>query len=1661
MEIVASKQMHKYFAHLRKEIDHSYDIAKAARKKGVDPHDDVEIMLANSMAERVIGLISIVAPNVMGVGIPERIEELEKEYGLLDWRVGFIISEEVAKQKFCKFPTKLEAMEVGIRMGFAYLTLGIVAAPLEGFVGLKTKKRKDGKEYFALQYAGPVRGAGGTASSVSVILADYVRVKMGYAPWDPTEQEVNRYVGEVNDYHERITNLQYRPSNEELQFMVSHLPIEVDGDPTERIEVSNYKDCPRIDTNLIRGGMCLVIAEGLCQKTPKLWKRLSKWGKDFDLEWGFMADFLKLKEEIHAKHSAGDEGAAKGDGPVKEVLRPNDTFVADIVAGRPVLTHPMAVGGLRLRYGRCRNTGFSAAAMNPASLQVLERFIAIGTQLKVERPGKAASIVLCDTIDGPIVKLKDGTVKYLATEAEAIAVVKEVKEVLFVGDILFNYGDFSENGHKLVPAGYCPEWWALEVVKAINISLGKDIDTKLDYEKISSELSVDKKSLENAIEKPLYSSVLLLESFALSDKYSVPLHPTYTNYWKVLSILELEDLVKYLSLGKIKRQDKNGKKIVEKIVLPLFSSEQIHSKGKRLLELSGVSHIVVAGENVVIGSNEAQVLLRVFGINSQEELSKLVIEKSIASECENVLEYLNKLGNILLRDKCGTFIGARMGRPEKAKMRHMKGKPHGLFPVGEEGGRMKSFQAALESGGIIKSQFNKEWLMKLQNDYGDIFEMKDNRADDYAYGELNIKEYFKRVLNEQKMRVYPDLIKGVAKVSNKAKIPENIAKAIYRAKYQIAVNKDGTTRYDCSELPLTHFKPKEIGTSIAKLKEIGYLVDIHGAELVDNNQICEMKPQDLVLPGYDSIEESSSKVLIRVTKFIDEILVKLYKVKAFYNCEKEEDLVGHLVIGLAPHISAGTVGRIIGFSQTQSLLAHPMYHAGLRRDCLSKDTIIPIFNGLCWENITIEEFVKRFEVKKIVDDFGSKVAKVKGYKTFSYNKKSQKLEITPIAEVSTHKPSEIIKIDIENGRSIKTTLDHKFLLKDGTLKEASSLQKGDKLISPFFQKTISKDIKHINLIDTFINRDNLMVREINKEVQKKILNKTLFRKRHNINKSELDNYLLRDSFPLIFLNNTKIKVSTDKAKVALRRDNTCLPNKIEVNEKFLYIVGIYIAEGYARVNNSKKGFAQIQIAATEEEIRQKIITNMLDVFQLAPSRVTPEAIIYSSKLLYELFVEKLGLGSTAHTKRIPSKFLNLPLKKLKFLLQGYYDGDGSTDSKELSVSCDSVSEKLLSDILFALSRFRIYARKYTYTKKPGPKVAQFYIKKNKKVPMFTITKLTIPSNFCTIFALEIGFSLKRKQKVLESNLSRKITGTRIDHDDTFAYLAVKNIKKLNIREETYCLNVSKNHNFIANNILVKNCDGDEAAVMMLMDGLLNFSKQYLPSSRGSTMDCSLVLTPVLTPAEVDDQVLGIDVLWTYPLELYEAALEMKKPWEVKVGIEGKKILQLNDRLGSELQYEDFGYTHNVDNFNKGIQCSAYKTLPSMREKLFGQMEIASKVRAVDMDMVASLVIRKHFLADIKGNFRKFSMQGFRCSTCNTKYRRPPISGQCSGCTKGNIIFTISQGSVVKYMQMSLDLCEQYDFSPYLKETIFMLKTNIDVVFGREKDKQVGLGEFMG
>src|SRR3989338_4968117 len=450
-----SENIKNYFNSIEGGVKKAYDIAILARAKGLDPNENVSILLAKDMAERVEGLVSVVAPQLKGCGIVPFIKELEKEYAPQDWRVAFRLAEEVAKERFCTFKDKRESIEVGLRIGLAYITNGVVSSPLEGFVKLELKKRLDGTgEYFCLYFGGPIRSAGTTATCIFVAVCDYVRIKMGYSEYDPTEDEINRTFSELEYFHDRITNLQYFPSKKEADFITKHLPIQIEGDPSEKIDVPNYKNLPRVSTNKLRNGFCLVMAEGLCQKFAKFWGKFSKWYKEMGMEhWIFLEEYVVLQKGIRSKGKTKEAGKAR--------IVPDFNYIKDIVAGRPVLGHPLAVGAFRARLGRARTAGLSDSAIHPATMVMLDNFIAYGTQLKTERPGKSTVISSCDSVEGPIVKLNSGDVVFLETEEKAKEITKDIENIIFVLNILINYGYFLNRNHILAPMGYNEDWYAL------------------------------------------------------------------------------------------------------------------------------------------------------------------------------------------------------------------------------------------------------------------------------------------------------------------------------------------------------------------------------------------------------------------------------------------------------------------------------------------------------------------------------------------------------------------------------------------------------------------------------------------------------------------------------------------------------------------------------------------------------------------------------------------------------------------------------------------------------------------------------------------------------------------------------------------------------------------------------------------------------------------------------------------------------------------------------------------------------------------------------------------------------------------------------------------------------------------------------------------------
>ncbi|MEM2719101.1 MAG: DNA polymerase II large subunit, partial [Candidatus Bathyarchaeia archaeon] len=608
-----SEEYQRYFSNLSKSLEEIYDVARRARARGIDPKSYPEIEVASDLASLVEGFIGL-------NGIAERIRELSKV--MSRERAAFKIAEEIVRGKFGHLSEE-RAADLAIRTALAILTEGVTAAVYsEGIAKVAVKSNADGSRYLAIYFAGPIRSAGGTEAALTPVIADFIRQLLNLDRYKPTKEEIERFIEELRLYEREVGRFQYSVSDEQLRFALERIPVEITGTPSDPVEVSSHRNLPRIETNRVRGGALRVVNDGIIGRASKVLAvvedlRISGW------EW------LREIKEIAARE--------KG--------KPSAGFMEEVPAGRPILCFPSRRGGFRLRYGRSRNTGLSAVGVHPLTMTVLQNFLAGGTQLKIETPGKSGIVMPVDYIEPPIVRLRDGSV--VKVSYENIDLVKRDSEkILFLGDILISFGDFLYNNKALLPSGYCEEFWREDLRRAIVKGFNGSV------EEAASKAGVSPSSLKSYLEDPFNNKPTVREAILLSSRLRVPLHPSYTYFWSSITAEALKKVRAWLLSSNIRYE---GELIVE-------ICGNCDPEVKATLEDICIPH-KVAGKNILIEGCDAHAFAVSLGLNNpQAEIS----------ESLSVLENLSRLSGLTFRDKAGSFIGARVGRPEKAKEREMK-----------------------------------------------------------------------------------------------------------------------------------------------------------------------------------------------------------------------------------------------------------------------------------------------------------------------------------------------------------------------------------------------------------------------------------------------------------------------------------------------------------------------------------------------------------------------------------------------------------------------------------------------------------------------------------------------------------------------------------------------------------------------------------------------------------------------------------------------------------------------------------------------------------------------------------------------------------------------------------------------------------------------------
>ena len=1044
---------------LEENTEAVYQIAENAKSKQLDFENIVEIPRASDLASRTEKLLE---DYLDGMKIEDDLRHLlnttDRESASIQ------IAVDVARKMNEQTLDMQKSIDCGIRVGLAVLTEAVLVAPLDGIGDVRILNNADGTEFLSIDFCGPIRAAGGTAQALGVLIGDMVRRELGLSRYVPTTQEVERVKEEFGLYR---VGLQYKPPPEEIETIMRACPVMVNGEETEKIECSGYKEVRNIVNSngsyrtRIRGGVMLVIGEGLCLKAPKVQKHTERMNIQ---GWEFIAQFANKN-----KANEEDINAFK-----PREIAPIRRYMEDVIAGRPVFGEPNQPGGFRLRYGRSRITGLAAAGMNPVTMEAMGGFLAVGTQMKIERPGKACAITPCTEIDGPTVLMENGDFRKIRDLEDWRINVASVKSIWDAGEILIGYGEFLENNKKLVPSAYNKDWWASDLIESL------DMPSKV--EKFAEILGIERNSLPEGLpfngaikrggESPLDRKwrkrewVMFLRRLELnweqikqiSIDYGTAIPPPWNLWWSDLPISFIPALVDNLVNAKIQnkeiiltnvvsnwpienslKEDELPEQITQnwprwtqvkrngiiKSALMTLGVEHFHEKGniiiknnwESLLEGLGlelfegnikqkveiklhVNHRVanIKNANSII-AHEAE---RIEELEHQRELERIVAttaarqsgmnieetekvgnkaaEKIIDLGTKNIDELFNsktlideneverslwiirKVSNLRWEDSVPCRIGSRMGRPEKSARRELKPLTHSLYPIGENGGSQKLLIQAANKGRIRVEMgrrvcqdcgkespyiicHNRKIASEAIECGGRTIERKSRgsslrrRKGERTTVELDkILEVKRRSLGLDRL---PQTIKAQKELLSVGQTPEPIEKGILRGKHGVSVFRDGTSRYDMIDVPVTHFKPKEIYTSWKKLFDLGYKKDVYGNALVSDEQILELFPQDII-PSLNAEEH-----LISTCNFVDDLLVRFYKMEPFYNVENIDDIVGALAIGLAPHTSGGVLCRIIGWTKASAGYAHPLFHAAKRRNCDGdEDSILMLMDGL-------------------------------------------------------------------------------------------------------------------------------------------------------------------------------------------------------------------------------------------------------------------------------------------------------------------------------------------------------------------------------------------------------------------------------------------------------------------------------------------------------------------------------------------------------------------------------------------------------------------------------------------------------------------------------------------------------------------------------------------
>jgi deoxycytidine triphosphate deaminase/intein/homing endonuclease len=141
-----------------------------------------------------------------------------------------------------------------------------------------------------------------------------------------------------------------------------------------------------------------------------------------------------------------------------------------------------------------------------------------------------------------------------------------------------------------------------------------------------------------------------------------------------------------------------------------------------------------------------------------------------------------------------------------------------------------------------------------------------------------------------------------------------------------------------------------------------------------------------------------------------------------------------------------------------------------------------------------------------------------------------------------------------------------------------------------------------------------------------------------------------------------------------------LPAVWEVDEDLAWLIGFYVAEGYRRPR-------QVVFSNTDQRLLARV-DSILARWDL-PRYLAAGSITCASSMLSQ-FLDWIGTGGKAPTKRVPVSAFHWPRQLLEALLEGMLDGDGTHSGSDRRCYWSS-SPGLVGDLLYLAQRLNMRA----------------------------------------------------------------------------------------------------------------------------------------------------------------------------------------------------------------------------------------------------------------------------------------------------------------------------------------------------------------------------------